>query len=157
MKWFVLYTKSRFEKKVAERLRDLNYDVYCPLVERKSKWSDRTKIINEPLFKSYVFVKHPGNPKTEIMNVSGVVQYLYWLGKPATVKQSEIDTIEEWLKTKDVKDCAIAGLTAGDRLKIKNGLLKGRHGVIKEINKDSVKLLLADLGCSVIIKTLSLV
>ncbi|WBL26386.1 transcription termination/antitermination protein NusG [Zunongwangia sp. HGR-M22] len=157
MQWFVLYTKSRFEKKVAERLRNLNYEVYCPLVEKQSKWSDRTKLIKDPLFKSYVFIRHSGNPKTEVMSVSGVVQYLYWLGKPAIVRQEEIDTIEDWLGGEDIEDCTIASLTAGDRMKIKEGILKGHQGVIKEVYKNSVKLILADLGCSVVIKTMNLV
>ncbi|MFC6859385.1 transcription termination/antitermination protein NusG [Zunongwangia atlantica] len=157
MKWFVLYTKSRFEKKVADRLRNIGYEVYCPLVERKSKWSDRTKIVTDPLFKSYVFVCHSSNPRTEVMNVPGVVQYLYWLGKPAIVKQHEIDTIEEWLNMGEVEDCRITSMSPGDRIKVKNGLLKGEDGVIKEINGDTVKLILSSLGCTVVIKTLSLV
>ena len=52
--WYVLYTKSRHEKKVADRLRAAGFTVYCPLQKINKRWSDRTKIIEEPLFKGYI-------------------------------------------------------------------------------------------------------
>ena len=55
--WCVLYTKPRNEKKVAERLTGAGYTVYCPLQKVRRQWSDRVKVVEEPLFKGYLFIK----------------------------------------------------------------------------------------------------
>ena len=97
--WNVLYTKSKTEKKVFERLSDLGIDVYCPCQRTLKKWSDRKKWVNEPVFKSYIFVKAPDSEsqKLQILNTPGVVRFLYWLGQPAQVRQVEIDAIRSFL------------------------------------------------------------
>ena len=55
-KWYALYTKPRWEKKVYRLLSERGMEAYCPLNKVKKKWSDRIKLVEEPLFKSYVFV-----------------------------------------------------------------------------------------------------
>ena len=57
MNWYVLYTKSRNEKLVAERLKEIGIETYCPVLKKVKQWSDRKKVVEEPLFKSYVFVR----------------------------------------------------------------------------------------------------
>ncbi|MFZ9332451.1 MAG: UpxY family transcription antiterminator [Chitinophagaceae bacterium] len=89
-KWYVLYTKPRWEKKVDKALQQKGIESYCPLNRVKRKWSDRIKTIEEPLFKSYVFVKVEEKEKTEVRYVDGVLNYVYWNGKPAVVKEEEI-------------------------------------------------------------------
>ena len=81
--WNVLYTKSKTEKKVFERLSSLGIDVYCPCQRTLKKWSDRKKWVDEPVFKSYIFVKSPDSEsqKLQILNTPGVVRFLYWLGQ----------------------------------------------------------------------------
>ncbi len=56
MPWYVLYTKSRNEKKLTQLLSEKGFDVYCPLQETVKQWSDRKKKVQEPIFKSYIFV-----------------------------------------------------------------------------------------------------
>ena len=56
MNWYVLYTKPKWEKKVAEQLQAMGIDCYCPLVMKERQWSDRKKKVEMPLFNSYVFV-----------------------------------------------------------------------------------------------------
>ncbi|MGY8913899.1 MAG: transcription termination/antitermination NusG family protein, partial [Flavobacteriales bacterium] len=56
MKWYVLYVQTKNEKKVADRLRGMDVEVYCPVIKETKQWSDRKKTIETPLFKSYVFV-----------------------------------------------------------------------------------------------------
>ena len=56
MNWYVIYTKSRYEKAVSEKLALSGIEVYCPLLKRKKLWSDRWKWVEEPLFRSYCFV-----------------------------------------------------------------------------------------------------
>ena len=56
MPWYVVYTKSKQEKKVAEGLKKLGIEAYCPLVTVMKQWSDRKKKVEVPLINSYVFV-----------------------------------------------------------------------------------------------------
>src|SRR5882757_7831366 len=95
--WYVLYTKPRWEKKVYARLQELGRESYCPINRVRKKWSDRMKWVEEPLFKSYVFVRIPETDQSAIRLVSGVVNFVYWLGKPAVVKESEIGIIRKFL------------------------------------------------------------
>ena len=57
-KWLAVYTRPRWEKKVDQLLKEQGTESYCPLNKVKRKWSDRVKTVEEPLFKSYVFVKN---------------------------------------------------------------------------------------------------
>ena len=85
-KWLVVYTKPRWEKKVNTSLVNKGIEAYCPLNKVRRKWSDRMKTIEEPLFKSYVFVKVEDAGMTEVRFVDGVLNYVYWNGKPAIVR-----------------------------------------------------------------------
>ena len=97
--WYVVYTLPRWEKKVAQNLTDEGIENYCPTTRVEKQWSDRKKIVNEPLFKGYVFIRINEKAKWDIKNsIHGIINYVYWLGKPAKVKQSEIDTIKMFLK-----------------------------------------------------------
>src|SRR5690606_20682493 len=100
MPWFVLYTKPRAEKKTAEQLARMGVEVYCPVVRTMRQWSDRKKKVDIPLFSSYLFVNLTEEERNVVFRASGVVRYLFWLGKPAVVRQEEIDTIREWLDEK---------------------------------------------------------
>ncbi len=55
--WYAIYTKPRWEKKVHHLLSEKGLEAYCPLNKVTRKWSDRMKTVEEPLFKSYVFVQ----------------------------------------------------------------------------------------------------
>ena len=85
-KWYVLTTKSRQEKKVAETLKNAGFTVYCPLQNVKRKWSDRIKIVEELLFRGYVFIHIDDNIRDEIFDIVTSIQYLFWLKKPAVVR-----------------------------------------------------------------------
>src|SRR5580693_7123569 len=96
-KWYVVYTKPRWEKKVYRLFEERRIEAYCPLNRVRKKWSDRVKWVEEPLFKSYVFVNVVEEELTEIRLVNGVVNFVYWLGKPAVVKEKEIEVIRKFL------------------------------------------------------------
>src|SRR6187402_529657 len=95
--WYAVYTKPRWEKKVYSLLKDGGMEAYCPLNRVRKKWSDRIKWVEEPLFKSYVFVKVTEEERTGVRMVNGVVNFVYWLGKPAVVKDKEIAIIRKFL------------------------------------------------------------
>lgn len=152
MEWYVLYTKPRREKKVAEELDRLKIEAYCPMVTEMRQWTDRKKKISTPLFKSYVFVRLPAKLKDKVFDVPGVVQYLFWLGKPAVVRDVEIDTIKKWLDNDLVEEVETGHLTPGDRITIANGNFKGQDAIITEIGKRRLRLILKNMGCVVNVK-----
>jgi transcription antitermination factor NusG len=111
--WYVVYTRPRWEKKVFALLTSKGIQAYCPLNRVRKKWSDRMKWIEEPLFKSYVFVRVTAEEQAEVRMVNGVVNYVYWLGKPAVVKTGEIETIRKFLNDYDEVEAIPLNLDEG--------------------------------------------
>ena len=146
MNWYVLYVQSRKEKKVAEMLQEMKVEVYCPHIKEIRQWSDRKKTIESPLFKSYVFVRLQDRERQLVFGVPGVVRYLFWLGKPAVVRDEEIQAIKKWLEEDEVEEITLSKLVPGDELHIKNGILKNQKAVIQEVGKTRIRLVLAGLG-----------
>ena len=146
MNWYVLYVQSRKEKKVAEMLQEMKVQVCCPHIKEIRQWSDRKKTIESPLFKSYVFVRLQDRERQLVFGVPGVVRYLFWLGKPAVVRDEEIQAIKKWLEEDEVEEITLSKLVPGDELHIKNGILKNQKAVIQEVGKTRIRLVLAGLG-----------
>jgi len=145
MPWYVIYTKPRNEKKVAERLELLGIEVYCPLVTVVKQWSDRKKKVQTPLLISYLFVCLEEKNREKVFQVSGVVRYLFWLGKPAIVRDEEIIALKDALKDTLVA-FEVSGIKVGDLLPIPIGPFQGKEGKVKQINKNSLQLILTELG-----------
>src|SRR3954452_20511264 len=95
--WFAVVTRPRWEKKIAKRLEEKGIEYYCPLNKVVKQWSDRKKVVLEPLFKSYVFIKVAEEKKWDIKKIPGILNYVYWLGKPAQIREEEIITIKKFL------------------------------------------------------------
>ena len=98
LNWYVVYTTPRWEKKVSQTLGDKGVENYCPLNRVSRQWSDRKKIIHEPLFKGYVFVRVGEQVKWDLRSVPGVINFVHWLGKPAVVREEEILIIKRFLE-----------------------------------------------------------
>ncbi|WP_315819831.1 transcription termination/antitermination NusG family protein [Paraflavitalea speifideaquila] len=107
-------------------LVEIGVECYCPLNKVHRKWSDRIKIVEEPLFKSYVFVRVNEEEKTPVRMVSGVVNFVYWQGKPAVIKDKEILAIRKFMN--DYEDVEVKQLDiATDAIvEVKQGLLMGK-------------------------------
>jgi len=145
MPWYVIYTKPRNEKKVTERLQQIGITVYCPMITVIKQWSDRKKKVQLPLLNSYVFVCLEDKEREKVFQVSGVVRYLFWLGKPAMVREEEILALQEGLK-EAMTSFEVKGIKVGDLLPIPSGPFQGKEGIIKQINKHSLQLILKELG-----------
>ncbi|WP_291962575.1 UpxY family transcription antiterminator [Maribacter sp.] len=144
--WYVLYVKPKNEKKVAQRLSVLQVEVYCPMIKEVKQWSDRKKTIEAPLFKSYVFINISEGERQRVFDVPGVVRYLYWLGKPAVVRDIEMETLKKWLTDDTVENYSLTKLESGDKVAIKYGALKDKKAQIIEIGKTRVRLILEGMG-----------
>ena len=152
MHWYALYTKPRWEKKVAKELEKIGIETYCPTVTEVKQWSDRKKKVTSPLFKSYVFVRLAAKHRARVFEVPGVVQYLFWLKKPAIIRDSEIEILEKWLQDEQVKDIEVGHLSPGDKLTIINGSFKNQEATISEVGRKRLRLILKDLGLVVNVK-----
>lgn len=146
--WFALYVKARNEKKVANHLERIGVNVYCPTVVKMKQWSDRKKKLETPLISSYVFVQIEEKNRNKVFEVPGVVRYLFWQGKPAIVTDQEIKILKQWLQT-EISETLIENLEKGDLFKVPNGPFQGKEGVVKEISKNRVQLMLLQLGIKI--------
>lgn len=152
MNWYVVYTKPKWEKKVAEQLIQRGIDCYCPLVTQIKQWSDRKKKVEVTLFNSYVFVRLAEKDRNLVFQSSGVVRYLFWLGKPAIVRDDEIDTIQKWLSSPDQYEIAVTSIQVGDKLILESGPFKSQEAIVQEVNKNNYVLVLESMGCVLKVK-----
>ena len=148
MPWFVIYTKSRNEKKVSELLQKNGVEVFCPLVKLKKNWSDRTKIVETPLFNSYVFVNLSEKDRNIVFNVPGVIRYVFWLKKPAIARDSEIENLKNILH-ETMDSFTIENYQIGDTIKISEGVFKGIDGVIEKQSKNKLHVILENVGIKI--------
>lgn len=150
--WYVVYTKPKWEKKVAEKLAEAGIECYCPLITQIKQWSDRKKAVEVLLFNSYVFVQLEDGNRNAVFQVSGVVRYLFWLGKPAIVKDGEIEIIKTSLKAPNISDISVTSIQVGDRIKLETGAFSNQDAVVQEISNTYYTLVLESLGCVLKIK-----
>ena len=145
-RWYAIYTKPRWEKKVDRLLAEKGFESYCPLQKIQRQWSDRKKIVEEPLFKSYVFVRITDEDQTSLRMVNGVVNFVYWMGKPAVVKDKEIETIKKFLNEYENVEVTQTNIEAGNKVVVQSGLLMGKTGVVKQVLHKKVEVYLESIG-----------
>jgi transcriptional antiterminator RfaH len=145
MPWYVLYTKPRQEKKVADSLNASGIEAFCPLVIVVKQWSDRKKKVHIPLITSYVFVNIEEHEREAVFKVSGIVRYLFWLGKPAVVRAIEIEALKHSLEG-IVASFEVSAIQKNTIYKIPEGPFQGFEGIVKNVNATTIQLLLVDLG-----------
>jgi transcription antitermination factor NusG len=147
--WYVLYTRPQAEKRVADTLEKLQIEVFCPMTTEIRQWSDRKKKITVPLFRSYVFIRLKEKDRHKVFEVPGVVRYLYWLGKPAIVRDVEIETIQNWISEDKIEGFVVNQLSQGDRVHLSSGAFKNEEAIIEKMGAKRVRLILVKLGCIV--------
>lgn len=147
MSWYVVYTKPKWEKKVAERLNEIGITAYCPLITKISQWSDRKKKIQVPLFTSYIFVKIEEKDRNVIFEIPGAIRYLFWLGKPAIVKEKEIQIIQDWLSEPNSFEVVVDKWQKGDKIMLESGPFVTQSAIVQEIKHNYYVLVLESLGC----------
>ncbi len=155
MAWYAIYTKSRMEKKVALRLKEAGIEAYCPVTKKKKQWSDRKKIVEDVLFRSYVFVQIDLVKQGAIVRKTfGVVNFVYWLQKPAVIQDFEILAIQQFLSDHVEVDVVGAGaVKVGDFITIETGPLKGKTAEVMGLkNKNEVRLRIDSLGFELVAK-----
>ncbi|MCK9402252.1 MAG: UpxY family transcription antiterminator [Chitinophagaceae bacterium] len=147
-KWYAVYTKPRWEKKIDAALIKKGVESWCPLQKIEKQWSDRKKIIEDPLFKSYVFVRIDVTERTKVLMTDGLLNFVYYLGKPAVIKNEEVAIIKSYLAEKDATISIFSkeGFMEDAKIKVNHGVFMGNEGTVLRGGKKKVYVKLESLG-----------
>ena len=148
--WYAVYTKPRWEKKVAALLERKAIESYCPLNKVERQWSDRRKMVMEPLFQSYVFVHVSDGEHLMVRETSGVLNFVYWLQKPAVIRGEEIEMIKRFLNEYPHVEVERSAVNLHDRVRVIGGPLMMREGNVLEVKNKTVKVLLPTMGYTLV-------
>jgi len=127
-KWYAVYTRSRFEKQVQIELQDQGIEAYLPLIKTVRQWSDRKKTVEVPLFSSYVFVHIDRRFYDQVLQTNGVVKYITFEGKAASIPADQIDNLRIIVNSNEKVETTWETRRKGDRVMVTAGSLKGLKG-----------------------------
>jgi transcriptional antiterminator RfaH len=144
--WYVIYTKARHEKKVAEHLNLIGIEAYCPLKTQVKVWSDRKKKVELPLFNSYVFVHLQPHQTKSVFEVPGVVRYIYWCGSPAIVRDVELLEIKRWLTDFDHDALEVSYFETDQKVRILSGNFINQEARVVKQQGNHLVMVLEGLG-----------
>jgi len=148
--WYILYTKPKWEKKVASTLRKRKIDVFLPVNCKQITSFRRIKALEEPLFRSHVFANVTPEEISKIRSVDGVINLVYWKGEPAKIDHEEMEMMKEFVsdhqeitleKTK-VNANAVARVFDGSQYSISGNVLKIKN-ILAKVSLPSLGFTLA--------------
>lgn len=149
-RWYPVYTRSRVEKKAYEELLRKGFTVYLPLKKTLKQWSDRKKIIEEPLIKSYLFVYISAKEYGEVLMTNGVARFLYFSGQIASMPDKQIEDLRLLLATEVELKVLDYDIKKGEIVIIKAGPFKGMLAETVSIhNKQRLILRLKNIGIAI--------
>lgn len=152
--WYAVYAKPRTEKKVDNSLTKKGIESYCPLNKVSKQWADRKKIVEEPLFKSYVFVRLSNSEMQEVLITPNILNFVYYLRKPAIIKDEDIDTIKRFLLEEEVNIEIISsrGFKPNTKVKVRNGVFIDAEGTVIKENTKRVYVLIESLESVMVVE-----
>jgi len=145
MNWYVVCTKPNSEIKVANALKAIGINAYCPVLKYIKQYSDRKKKVEKPVLTSYVLVNISEKDRVKVFSIPGVLRYLFWLGKPAQVRNEEIEILQNELNGYSNIPCR-SNLNIGSNFTLPFGPFKGLKGEILNISNNKLKLELKSIG-----------
>lgn len=136
LSWYAIYTKPRAEKRVHAELISNGIDSYLPLQRALKQWSDRKKWVEEPLFRSYLFVNISHSQYFHVLNTAGVVRYVTFEGKAVPIPPRQIEAIKYFLSGQEFlhEESNISQLVPGSKVEIIRGPLKGLSGILVDFH-----------------------
>jgi transcription antitermination factor NusG len=126
--WYAVYTRPRFEKRVWQKLLEQGIEAYIPLIRTMRQWSDRKKMVEIPLFSSYVFVHINRRYYDRVLQTHGVVKYITFEGKAATIPPEQISNLKIIVNSNEKVETTWEKHRKGDRVIVTAGSLKGLKG-----------------------------
>ncbi len=150
--WYAIYTRSRNEKKACEEIRNKGIEVFLPLIKTLKQWSDRKKWVEEPLFRSYLFVYIKPEDYYKVLNTPGLVRYITFEGKAVPIPQVQIDAIKYYIGMEDYVPDEAIDYAPGDKVEITHGPLQGLSGELIQLKgKSRMKVQIDALGQSIML------
>lgn len=127
LQWFALWTRSRHEQVVREQLEQKHVEAFLPTVTRWSRWKDRKKKIDWPLFPGYCFARFRTHDRLAVLKCTGVVSIVGFDGEPAAIPEHEILGIRTLVDSELAYDpCPL--IREGMMVEVAHGPLKGVVG-----------------------------
>jgi transcription antitermination factor NusG len=140
--WFAIWTRSRHEQVVREQLTTKRIDAFLPTITKWSRWKDRKKKIDWPLFPGYCFARFDPNDALSVLKCSGVVNIVSFEGKPAPIPDYELDSIRLLVASAfDFDPCPL--ITEGMMVEVTHGPLRGVVGRLMRKDHARARLVLA--------------
>lgn len=131
--WYAVYTKSRAEKKVLNELTAKGIETFVPLQKQLKDWSDRKKIVLEPLIRGYAFVNVSKKNYNSVLLSPFVVRYVTYLGKAAIIPNNQIEILKKIVEQEYPVEVSTDALSKGDQIEVIMGHLTGTKGELVEI------------------------
>jgi len=136
-RWYALRTRARAERRVAARLRRREVEAYCPVVERERTWSDRTKVIAEPMFPGYLFARFDGVDLGRVLSARSVVEVVRSSGVPVPVRPDELEAVrrlEGGLRASEeaLEIESVDAFEEGEPVRVVSGPFEGLTGELLE-------------------------
>tara|TARA_R110002012_G_scaffold127225_1_gene279430 strand:+ start:29205 stop:29663 length:459 start_codon:yes stop_codon:yes gene_type:complete len=145
MPWYVVVTKPRFERQVSKKLTQMGVAVCCPVRIERRQWSDRVKKVEVPLLPSMVLVNLDDHARSHVFDVHGVVRFLFYLGKPAIVRDHEIEALLD-IKNSSNKILEVNTFSPGDVIDVPGFGSSVQKGLVKYVSGNKCWVVLEQLG-----------
>ncbi|ASU34736.1 Transcription antitermination factor NusG [Mucilaginibacter xinganensis] len=150
-KWLLIYTRPKWEKKVDQLLKQQGIESYCPLRTVQNQWADRKKLVSLPVFNSYVFVRVTPREECEVLYTLGVIKFVYYMGKPAVIRDHIIEQIKINLTLyQNVEVVNLQSINIGDRVKIKQGVFINQSGQVIQIMGKKILMVFDQIDCALV-------
>ncbi|MDV6234053.1 UpxY family transcription antiterminator [Leptospira ellisii] len=140
--WYALYTNPRAEKKLKQLLAQKKIECFLPLLSKKKKWSDRWKVIEEPLYPSYIFVKIQFyRDRVNVLQLPGAHHFVFYAGKPYVIPDEDLNLVRVFLETfpNKIEIQIQEKLLPGKKVKVQEGPFAGYNAeVVRKKNEEQI-------------------
>jgi transcription antitermination factor NusG len=129
--WYAIQTRSRHELRISTELMQKGIHAFTPTLRESHRWSDRTKVLEVPLFSCYVFVHLVDSPamRLEVLKTAGVFRFVRVKGEAAAIPDSQIENLQIVMANNlPVSPCGFIHI--GQRVRIRGGSLDGIEGIL---------------------------
>jgi transcriptional antiterminator RfaH len=152
MNWYAVYTQPRAEKRAFAELVKKGIDAYLPLMRTLKQWSDRKKWVEEPLFRSYLFVNISRDQYFDVLNTAGVVRYITFEGSAVSVPPQQIEAVRFFLSYDEPPQENTDQFLPGQAVEVIKGPLKGLFGeLVQSAGRHKVRIEISTVGQSIFV------
>jgi transcription termination/antitermination protein NusG len=143
-RWYAIWTRSRHEQVVRRQLEERNLEVFLPTLTKWSRWKDRRKQVEFPLFPGYVFGRMEAEQRSLVLTCPGVASIVSFNGEPAPVPDAEIENIQTLVaSTMPYDPCPM--IKTGAMVEVTHGPLRGVVGRLTRKGSQARLILSVDL------------